>query len=81
MEMEDQLTPTQIKIIAGWSHNELTLVNISSSIIHSTSSFIIRRIIYLSFIICRIIYLSFIIRRIINLKIILRIILIFIIHK
>jgi hypothetical protein len=21
MEMEDQLTPTQIKIIAGWSHN------------------------------------------------------------
>jgi hypothetical protein len=23
MEMEDQLTPTQIKIIAGWSHNYL----------------------------------------------------------
>ena len=23
MEMEDQLTPTQIKIIAGWSHNDL----------------------------------------------------------
>ena len=23
MEMEDQLTPTQIKILAGWSHNYL----------------------------------------------------------
>ena len=23
MEMEDQLTPTQIKIIAGWSHINL----------------------------------------------------------
>ena len=23
MEMEDQLTPTQIKIIAGWSHSNI----------------------------------------------------------
>ena len=28
MEMEDQLTPTQIKIIAGWSHNYPCLVMI-----------------------------------------------------
>ena len=27
MEMEDQLTPTQIKIIAGWSHNYPCLVH------------------------------------------------------
>jgi hypothetical protein len=26
MEMEDQLTPTQIKIIAGWSHNYLGII-------------------------------------------------------
>jgi len=30
MEMEDQLTPTQIKIIAGWSHSNINNIEIEA---------------------------------------------------